>query len=165
MIIAKFASSIVFTVCLIGLSVCAPIASTTPARASEAEETIWKLEHSYWHYVETNDLSAYRNLWRDDFLGWPSVSAVPLHKDHITDWITSQTVTGHTFKLIAFKSAAIQASDTTVVVCYWTTYKWIDNAGQGEERKVRVTHTWIKNDNVWQIIGGMSMPEITPAQK
>ena len=165
MINVRVASSIVFTGCLIALLVCAPISSTAPARVSEAEETIWNLEHSYWRYVEANDLSSYRNLWHADFLGWPSVSAVPLHKDHITDWITFQTGTGHSFKLIAFKPAAIQTSSTTAVVCYWATFKWVDNTGEGEVRKIRVTHTWIRNDNHWQIIGGMSMPETTAAQK
>jgi ketosteroid isomerase-like protein len=161
----KTAPLIFLSVCVMALSLYAPIASTNPAPTSDAEKTIWDLEHSYWRYVETNDLSAYRNLWRADFLGWPSVSAWPVHKDHITDWIISQTATGHSFRLIAFKSAAIQASDATVVVCYWTTYKWIDNAGRGDERKVRVTHVWMKNGSDWQIIGGMSMPETTPAQK
>lgn len=93
------------------------------------------------------------------------MNSAPVRKDHITDWIISQTATGHSFKLVAFKPAAIQTSSTTAVVCYWTTYKWIDNAGAGDERTVRVTHTWIRNDNHWQIIGGMSMPETTPPQK
>lgn len=34
------------------------------------------------------------SLWHKDFLDWPSVTGVPLHKDHITDWITSQTSPG-----------------------------------------------------------------------
>src|SRR5882724_9530226 len=64
---------------------------TTPAQASSDEHTIWNLEHAYWRYVETNDLTAYSSLWHEDFLGWPSVSSSPVRKDHITDWITSQT--------------------------------------------------------------------------
>lgn len=165
MINAKFAPSIVLALCLITLSVAAPVVSALPAQTSDTEKTIWDLEHSYWRYVEANDLASYRNLWHADFLGWPSVSAVPLHKDHITDWITSQTSAGRSFKLVAFKSAAIQSSTTTVVVCYWTTYKWTDKSGKGDERAVRVTHTWMKNGKDWQIIGGMSMPETSTAPK
>jgi hypothetical protein len=166
MINAKLASSIVLTACLIALSLCAPIASTIPTPASGTEKTIWDLEHSYWQYVEANDLSAYRKLWHADFLGWPSLSAEPVHKDHITDWITSQTSAGRSLKLIAFKSAAIQSTGTTLVVVYYrTTFKWIDKAGQGDEHTIRVTHTWIKNGQDWQIIGGMSMPETTSPQK
>jgi hypothetical protein len=165
MINARVASSIVVTLSLIVLCIFASTGSALPAPASETEKTIWDLEHSYWRYVELNDLAAYRNLWHADFLGWPSVSTVPLHKDRITDWITSQTAAGRSFKLLEFKSAAIQSTDATVVACYWTTYKWTDKAGQGDERRVRVTHTWIQDGKDWQIIGGMSMPETTAVQK
>jgi Domain of unknown function (DUF4440) len=165
MIISKIASTIAAVFCVIALSISAPIASPVPAATSEAEKTVWDLERSYWHFVEANDLTSYRNLWHSDFLGWPSVSASPLHKDHITDWITSQTSAGRSFKLLNFKSAAIQSTSTTVVACYWVSYKWIDKTGQGDERTVRVTHTWIKNGENWQIIGGMSMPETKPTPK
>jgi len=126
---------------------------------SETEQTIWELEHSYWSYVQENNLTAYRSLWHKDFLGWPSVSEAPVHKDHITDWITAQTSKGLSFKLIAFKPAAIQASGELVVACYWVTSKWVDKDGMGTERTVRITHTWIKTGKDWQIMGGMSMPE------
>jgi ketosteroid isomerase-like protein len=161
----KTAPMIVVFMSVIALILCGPIASTSAAPTPDAEKTIWDLEHSYWRLVEANDLPAYRNLWHADFLGWPSMNAEPVHKDHITDWITSQTSTEHTFKLIEFKPAAIQSSGSTVVVCYWTTYKWIDKSGQGDEHSVRVTHTWIKNGNDWQIVGGMSMAISTSPQK
>jgi len=64
------------------------------AQASEGEQTLWNLEHQYWRYVEDNDLQNYLGLWHKDFLGWPSTSAAPVDKDHITDWITSQTSKG-----------------------------------------------------------------------
>ena len=64
------------------------------SQASKDEQTIWELERAYWRYVQENDLSAYSGLWHKDFLGWPSVSAAPVRKDHITDWITSQTSKG-----------------------------------------------------------------------
>lgn len=85
--------------------------------ASENEQTVWNLEHSYWHYVQENNLPAYLSLWHEGFLGWPSVNDAPVHKDHITDWITSQTSKGLTFKLVEFKPAAIQVNGDTVVAC------------------------------------------------
>src|SRR5882762_9732433 len=91
----------------LGLLIIAQItASSEMLAASEAssdEQTLWKLEHAYWHYVEKNDLAAYSDLWHKDFLGWPYVSAAPVRKDHITDWITSQTAKGLAFKTVEFK--------------------------------------------------------------
>ena len=128
------------------------------AQASESEQAVWNLEHAYWHYVQDNDLSSYVNLWHKNFLGWPSVSQTPVHKDHITDWITSQTAKGFSFKPGEFKEAAIQVTGGTVVACYWMTYAWKDKDGKGEERTIRVIHVWVKDGKDWRIIGGMSMP-------
>jgi len=60
-------------------------------------------------------------LWHERFLGWPSVSPVPVHKDHITDWITAQTSKGLKFIFVDFKPAAIQVTGDVAVTCYWQT--------------------------------------------
>jgi ketosteroid isomerase-like protein len=140
-----------------GLAVCSE--AEMPAPGSENEKTIWELEHDYWRYVEGNNLPAYQALWHRDFLGWPSVSAAPVRREHIIDWITTQTSERLAFKSVAFKPAAIQLTGDIALVCYWETFKWIAKDGSGAEQKIRVTHTWIKTGNRWEIIGGMSMPE------
>jgi len=129
------------------------------AQGSDAEQTLWNLEHQYWRYVEGNDLQNYLGLWHKDFLGWPSMSAAPVGKDHITDWITSQTSKGLAFKTLDFKPAAIQVTGDVAVTCYWITYKWSEKDGNGTTRTLRVTHTWLKDGKDWLIIGGMSMAE------
>jgi hypothetical protein len=92
-------------------------------------------------------------------LGWPSVSAAPVHKDHITDWITSQTSKGLAFKTGEFKPAAIQVTEDVAVASYWITFKWLDKDGNGTANTIRITHAWLRTGNDWRIIGGMSMPE------
>jgi ketosteroid isomerase-like protein len=126
------------------------------------EQTLWNLEHAYWSYVQNNDLPAYADLWHKDFLGWPSVSAAPVRKNHITDWITAQTSKGLAFKTVEFKPAAIQVNGNMAVTFYWITYKWLDRDGNGATHTLRVTHTLLKDGKDWHIIGGMSMPEPNP---
>lgn len=135
------------------------------AQESENEKVLWNLEHDYWHRVERNDLSAYRSLWHENFLGWPSVSETPVRKDHITDWITSQTSKGLAFKMDEFKPAAIQITGKIGVTHYWVTYTWKDKEGKGEHHTSRVTHTWVQDGKDWHIIGGMSMPEPATSPK
>jgi len=147
--------------CLLAGVLALSTVGTIHARAAENEQTLWDLERAYWRYVQDNDLPSYRNLWHKDFLGWPSVSETPVHKDHITDWITSQTSQGLAFKSIEVKPAAIQVTGDIAVTYYWSTYEWLDKNGAGTPRTSRVTHTWIKNGKDWQIIGGMSAPEAT----
>ncbi len=110
-------------VCLLAGAMAVSSARTIQSQASENEQTLWNLEDAYWRYVQDNDLPSYSNLWHENFLGWPSVSAAPIHKDHITDWITSQTSKGLTFKPVELKPAAIQMTGDIAVVCYWMTYE------------------------------------------
>jgi ketosteroid isomerase-like protein len=143
------------------LAIVIPVSAqqTSTSKTSESEKTLWELERSYWHYVETNDLPAYLNLWNQDFVGWPSVSDVPVRKKNITEWITSQTGKGLVFHPVRFEPAAIQVSGDVAVTYYWETFKWVSKDGRGSERTLRVTHTWRHDGKRWEIIAGMSMPE------
>jgi ketosteroid isomerase-like protein len=151
-------------VCLLAGASAISAGETTQSQASDNEQTLWNLEHAYWGYVQDNSLTAYLGLWHKDFLGWPSVSALPLGKGHITDWITSQTAKGLAFKFIEFKPVRIQMTGDVGVTCYWITYKWLDKDGNGAAQTLRITHTWLKDGKDWRIIGGMSMPEPAPSQ-
>jgi ketosteroid isomerase-like protein len=133
--------------------------------ASDDEHALWRLEHSYWDRVQANDLNSYLALWHKDFLGWPSVSAAPVRKDRITDWITAQTSKGLTFKNVDFKPAAMQVTGDVGEAYYWVTFNWVNRDGVGATMTLRVTHTWVREGKDWHIIGGMSMPESANPQK
>src|SRR5205814_10729025 len=100
--------------------------ATSPSQASGDEQTLWRLERAYWRDVEHNDMAAYSALWHKDFLGWPSVSASPVRKDHITDWITSQTAKGLAFKTVEFKPAAIQITGDLAFGCCCVPCSWVE---------------------------------------
>lgn len=136
--------------------------SSTP---SGDEQTLWNLEREYWQYVEKNDLAAYSNLWHNDFLGWPYVSSTPVRKDHITDWIISQTCKGLAFKAGEFKPAGLQVTGDVAFACYWITFRWVDKDGKGAAHTIRVTHSWLRSGKDWRIVGGMSMPELENSAK
>jgi hypothetical protein len=132
---------LVITFCLLTLTSNSRSAELVRSQQMTAdEETIWKLERAYWRYVENNDLPAYSDLWHENFLGWPSVSARPVHKDHITDWITSETSKALTIKVDEFKPAAIQVTGDVASACYWITFRWQDKEAR-EPRIPFVSHT------------------------
>jgi ketosteroid isomerase-like protein len=130
------------------------------ARQTANEQAVWELENSYWEYVKANDLESYRRLWHPDFVGWPSVSATPAHKNHITDWITDNTAKGRKLESYKLEQAASQGTANVVVTHYWITSKWVDRAGAGQASTTRICHTWIQTPTGWQIIGGMSCPAL-----
>ena len=143
-------------------SICLLIASMLsigPAFAekqSPDERAVWKLEQSYWKYVQAGDLESYRKLWHPNFVGWPNSSARPKRKDHITDWIAAYTKKGLRLESYDLEPAASQATGNVVVTHYWITDRWVDKEGHGKGKTNRITHTWIRTPDGWQIIGGMS---------
>jgi len=139
--------------------VVATVQAALSADEASDEQRLWDLEHAYWRYVESTDLAAYLDLWHQDFVGWPSISSAPVHKGHITDWITSQTSKGLVFKTGEFKPAALKVTGDVAFVCYWITFSWLDKEGKAAAHTLRITHAWIRSGTNWCIIGGMSMPE------
>ena len=129
----------------------------SPART---EEQIWNLEKSYWEYVKANDLQKYRALWHDDFVGWPFVSEAPVQKDHITDWITNNTSKGLKLQSYSIEQLAVRVTGDIAIDHYRIKINWA-SSDTGEVVRtdaMRITHTWIRTNGAWQILGGMSAP-------
>jgi ketosteroid isomerase-like protein len=137
------------------------LATTCFAREpSPDEQQVWNLEKSYWEYVKTNDLEKYRSLWHEDFVGWPSISASPVRKDHITDWITAQTSQGLALKSFELEQLANQVTGDIAVTHYRIKTSWAGAQPKDDAKTqvTRITHTWLRRNGTWQIIGGMSCP-------
>ena len=136
------------------------LAATTLAQdLTKDEKQIWKLEKDYWEYVKANDLEKYRALWHEDFVGWPSVSSTPLRKDHITDWITSNTSKGVKLRSYSIEQLAVHVTGDVAIDHYRVKADWANDKGAASETNtVRITHTWIRVGDTWQIVGGMSAP-------
>ena len=132
------------------------VAAPVRAQQSDNEKAVWKLETTYWEDVKALDLDSYKNLWHENFVGWPYSNSQPARKDHITDWIKAHTDKGATMVWYELKPADSMATGNVVVTAYWLTSLWADKTGHGEPVTQRVTHTWIRTANGWQIITGMS---------
>jgi hypothetical protein len=128
-------------------------------RGTNDESQVWNLEKAYWEYVKANDLEKYRELWHEDFLGWPFVNSVPVRKDHITDWIIMNTSKGIVLQSYSIEQVAIQITGDIAVTQYRIKMNWTkDQAAETKNDALRITHTWIRAHGTWQIIGGMSAP-------
>lgn len=141
---------------LLGL-ICASQLIASPA---SDETQIWNLEKAYWEYVKANDLEKYRALWHDDFVGWPSISSEPVRKDHISDWIMNNTSKGLKLQSYTMEQLAIQVTGNIAIDHYRIKAEWAqgDSSDVLRTDAVRITHTWVRIGNTWQIIGGMSAP-------
>ncbi len=129
-------------------------------RRARTEGEIWNLEKSYWEYVKANDLQKYRALWHDDFVGWPFVSTAPVQKDHITDWITNNTLKGLKLQSYSIEQLAARVTGDIAIDHYRIKANWArsDTGAVVRTDAIRITHTWIRTNGTWQILGGMSAP-------
>jgi hypothetical protein len=123
------------------------------------EAAVWHLEEAYWQYVKANDLDGYRTLWDERFVGWPSVSPRPLGKANITDWIPPLHEDPARLYDFRLQKEAVRAFGDSVAVHYLVWYIWRDaetGAIVTEKDPLRITHTWQRRGDSWQIITGMS---------
>jgi len=133
---------------------------STPVFADEAadEDAVWKLEEAYWEYVKNNDTDGYRSLWDERFIGWPGFSKSPLGKKNIADWIGPL----HADPLLVYeyeltKGAVRSFGD--IVVAHYLVRDCLRSSETDEETNIafdRITHTWQRRGDSWQIVTGMS---------
>src|SRR5438874_853596 len=127
--------------------------------SSKDEAQVWNLEKAYWEYVKANDLEKYRALWHEDFVGWPMVSPSPVRKDHVTDWITVNTSKGLRLESYSIEQLAIRVTGDIAINHYRIKSAWAGaRSSDSDTQALRITHTWIRTGNTFQIIGGMSAP-------
>lgn len=132
-----------------------------PALSDETadEEAVWKLEEAYWVYVKNNDIDGYLTLWDERFVGWPGFSKVPMGKVNIHEWIVPlHENSAETYDYELTREAVRSFGD--VVVVHYLVRDFFRSAQTGEIVRqldeYRVTHTWQRRDQTWQIITGMS---------
>jgi ketosteroid isomerase-like protein len=94
------------------------------------------------------------------FVGWPFVSAAPVQKDHITDWITNNTSKALKLQSYSIEQLAVHVTGDIAIDHYRIKANWV-SSDTGEVVRtdaMRITHTWIRTNGTWQILGGMSAP-------
>lgn len=145
---------------LIRLSLLFLVICTSPTFADKAadEEAVWKLEEAYWQFVKNNDIDGYRSLWDERFVGWPGFSESPVLKKNIADWIAPLHANPALEYDYELTKGAVR-SFGEVVVAHYLVRDYSRSLATGKETNVdlfRVTHTWQRRGDSWQIITGMS---------
>ena len=136
-------------------------AQALPARADD----VWQMEEAYWRYVEAGDVQSYRALWHEDFVGWPCDESEPMGKANIGDWVR-EIRDKHVKVSYKLHRKAVQYFGTTAVTHYAGSMvsEYPDGRIEGEGQRFKITHTWMKVDDRWQIIGGMCGPLEIPVE-
>jgi hypothetical protein len=146
-----------FPICgLVVLCAVGSASAQAPAADSVVEDEIWELEDAYWRYAADGDVENYLTLWHDDFVGWFCRASDPIRKANIGDWVRAIHEEGQEL-VYSLDNKTSQEFDGLVVVYYTTPIGRLfqDGSNLWEGEVFKVTHTWMKVADQWQIIGGM----------
>jgi len=124
------------------------------------EDEVWSQEVAYWEYLKAADLDSYLSLWHKDVIGWPNNQASPMNKDGI-----HQLAAGILAEIqlepatVELKPMSVRVFNNNVGIAYYEAYtRATTKAGTEIAIQERFTHTWLRTENGWKIIGGMSAP-------
>jgi len=123
----------------------------------ELENEVWQMEKGYWDYVQKIDTVAYKNLWHNDFIGYPSFGDGVSNKSKIAIWIPELHQDPNLKFSYKLYKKAVNAIDDVVIVFYDADWIWTETENK-VVRKVtkKFTHTWKKYGDTWLILGGMA---------
>jgi hypothetical protein len=121
------------------------------------ENQVWQMEEQYWDYVKRIDTSAYKKLWHDEFVGYPSFGDGVSNKSKIAVWIPElHRDSSLTFSYKLHKKA-VNAIEDVVIVFYDADEIWTDKENKIVRKETyKLTHTWKKHNDNWVILGGMA---------
>jgi len=123
----------------------------------ELENEAWQMEVKYWDYVQEIDTVAYKNLWHNDFIGYPSFGDGVSNKSKIAMWIPELHKDPNLKFSYKLYRKATNAIDDVVIVFYDADEIWTDKENNIVRKETfKFTHTWKKYNDNWVILGGMA---------
>jgi len=122
---------------------------------NEAEEEVWALEEDYISYFEEANHEAILSLYHSQFLGWPYSELHPAGKKRAAEFLR-ENYPGSIKVNFKISRKGIKLISDVVITHYLVISSWLDENGMEQKSKSRITHTWIKENSKWKILGGMS---------
>lgn len=141
------------------LAVLATAQAQEPAGQGQTqdEQTIWSLEEAYFAHYAKGETEALESLWHSDFVGWPSESLEPVQRSSasqsVRDFLARAQIVSFTLRPMA-----IAIRGEVAITHYFLDLRLEDVDGGIAESSVRITHTWLREDGLWKVFGGMSAP-------
>ena len=119
------------------------------AEWSEAQKEIWDLEKKYWECIKNADVETYKILLHENVVSMRTRNYSPDNKpeeiEKIRRWVSRRKPQSYEIRPLA-----IQLFDKVAIVVF--NYKYTGNKFSDSGR---VTHTWMKQNSTWYLIGLM----------
>jgi hypothetical protein len=119
------------------------------------EEDIWALEEAYFANLYNADYEGVLALVHNQFLGWPGSIPQPIDREGSSRFM--RQLVPHpapcTFKI---ERTGIRLLKDVALTQYIIHVDCSDTNGVTKTQSSRITHTWVKEDARWKLLGGMS---------
>ena len=124
-------------------------------RRDTVEEEIWALEEAYFANLYKANYEGVLAIVHGKFLGWPDAVPKPIDREESARFMKqlAPRTTSCTFKI---ERAGIRLLGEVALTQYIIHVNCGDTAEVTKTQSSRITHTWVKEDSVWKLLGGMS---------
>jgi len=142
----------------ISLLLVALVAFAAPAFGQEmdsAQKEVWQMEETYWRDIKAGNEAHYLTLWHENFLGWPYYQPAPVDKAALAKGIHQKFAETRTLEY-EITSRAVHVTGNVGIAHYAVKSVYTDRDGKKQTDHLRITHTWLKTESGWKILGGMS---------
>ena len=123
------------------------------------EDEVWSQEVAYQRYAETADLDNFISLWHEDGIGWPNNQPAPVNKEgarkHVAEAFDSLQLDSLSINI---KPLSVRIYGDIGITYFETHTSVTTKDGIKVSESDRATHTWLRTDKGWKIIGGMEAP-------
>lgn len=124
-------------------------------RRDTIEENIWASEEAYFTNLYMANYEEVLALVEDQFLGWPGALPQPIGREESARFM-KQLIPKPTSCTIRIERAAIRVRGAVALTQYTLYVTCNDTTGTSKTQSSRITHTWVKEDAGWKLLGGMS---------
>ncbi|MFN3817823.1 nuclear transport factor 2 family protein [Blastomonas sp.] len=151
--------SLAFTLGILGVSATGTEAhAQSGAAAVSAEfeavrEELWTKELSIYEGRSRGDLSLYLASTADNYIAWPPFNDVPKGNDGLKE--TGRKMAGKTQEVLKMTYLDLALNGDTAVI-YYKTHRTRLADGSPADQHYEVTHTWVRQDGSWKVLGGMA---------
>ena len=131
------------------------VSCSSPQTNKTAEQEIWEHEEIYSaNHMDANH-AGILSMYHKDFIGWPDEEPKPARKSDMPDYlrrVVSEPSNGE----FEIERNGIQVIDDVAIDHCTVHLSYANEVGEKVKRSIRVTHTWLREDGQWKILGGMS---------
>ena len=117
----------------------------------EISELLWGYEEEYIQAHGDADHDKVLSFWDESFLGWPSRLDAATGKDGGEDYLSKYFAEPQERKF-RIERQGIRVTGNIAILHY--------RIHVGEDTG-RITHTWIRRDSGWYMLGGMESPDLS----